>query len=903
MLESTAVQGALQDRAATSRTRARTDAVTLAIDGMSCASCVGRVEKAIRQVPGVADVSVNLATERARITFANSDNTDIAATARAIEAAGYEPRATAFELAIDGMSCASCVGRIESALKAQPGVIAANVNLATGKATVRALDGVATVPQLIGAIAAAGYNAHLATDDLARDEREREARAGELAGLRRSVAFAGLLTLPIFILEMGQHVVPALDHALHGRLGTQNYLYVLFALATAVQFGPGMRFYRKGVLTLLRGSPDMNALVMLGTSAAYGYSAVATFLPWLLPTGSVHVYYEASTVIITLILVGRLLEAMAKGRTSDAIRRLLKLQAKTARVIREGTELEIAADTVVPGDIVVVRPGEKVPVDGEVLSGSSYVDESMITGEPIPVVKAAGAAVVGGTINKTGSFTFRATKVGADTVLAQIVRMVEQAQGSKLPIQALVDKVTLWFVPAVIVIALLTFLVWLAFGPDPALIFALVNAVAVLIIACPCAMGLATPTSIMVGTGKAAELGVLFRKGEALQTLREARVIAMDKTGTLTEGKPKLTDLAVQEPADENSILRLVASVESRSEHPIAAAIVEAAADRNLALAPIDRFSAMPGYGVEAVVDGHRVQVGADRYMHMLGLDVSIFAAAAGRLADEGKTPLYAAVDGRPAAIIAVADPIKPSALAAVQALHRLGLRIAMITGDNRRTAEAIAGQLGIDDVKAEVLPEGKVAAVTALQSGGTKVAFVGDGINDAPALAQADVGVAIGTGTDIAIESADVVLMAGDLRGVPNAVALSRSTIRNIKENLFWAFAYNAGLIPVAAGALYPAFGLLLSPIFAAAAMALSSVFVLGNALRLRRFRPMLPAEAQVAPIRGRGQEAAVERLGTAAWNPSGRSGRILDQAEKRWARPPGTDVVGEQERSDEHR
>jgi Cu+-exporting ATPase len=486
-----------------------------------------------------------------------------------------------------------------------------------------------------------------------------------------------------------------------------------------------------------------------------------------------------------------------------------------------------------------------VPVDGEVTEGSSFVDESMITGEPVPVQKAAGAAVVGGTINKTGSFTFQATKVGADTVLAQIIRMVEQAQGSKLPIQALVDKVTMWFVPAVMAAAALTFLVWLIFGPEPAMSFALVNAVAVLIIACPCAMGLATPTSIMVGTGRGAELGVLFRKGEALQSLKEVQVVALDKTGTLTKGRPELTDLIVAPGFSDAEVLTLVAAVETRSEHPIAEAIVDAAKRRGLSLAPVDGFDAVPGYGVSAVVQGRRIEVGADRYMERLGYPVADFAAAAARLGDEGKSPLYAAVDGRLAAIIAVADPIKPSTPQAIAALHALGLKVAMITGDNRRTAEAIARQVGIDQVVAEVLPDGKVEVVKRLREGSRQVAFVGDGINDAPALAEADVGLAIGTGTDIAIESADVVLMSGDLRGVANAIALSKATIRNIKQNLFWAFAYNVLLIPVAAGILYPIDGTLLSPVVAAGAMALSSVFVLGNALRLRGFQPAMTNDA----------------------------------------------------------
>ncbi|MGE3861693.1 MAG: copper-translocating P-type ATPase, partial [Burkholderiaceae bacterium] len=494
---------------------------------------------------------------------------------------------------------------------------------------------------------------------------------------------------------------------------------------------------------------------------------------------------------------------------------------------------------VMPGDIVDVRPGERVPVDGELIEGRSYVDESMITGEPVPVEKSMGRQVVGGTVNQTGAFAMRATAVGGRTVLAQIIRLVERAQGSKLPIQALVDKVTMWFVPAVMAAAALTFVVWLSVGPSPALSFALVNAVAVLIIACPCAMGLATPTSIMVGTGRGAELGVLFRKGEALQLLKDARIVAVDKTGTLTEGRPALTDLEVATGFDRATVLARIAAVESRSEHPIARALVEAAEREGLTLPKLEGFESITGFGVRAEVAGEPVEIGADRHMRRLGLDVGVFARTAERLGDEGKTPLYAAIGGRLAAIVAVADPIKASTPAAIAALHRLGLSVAMVTGDNARTAQAIARRLGIDEVVAEVLPEGKVDAVRRLKAAHGRLAFVGDGINDAPALAEADVGLAIGTGTDVAIEAADVVLMSGSLQGVPNAIALSRATLGNIRQNLFWAFAYNTALIPVAAGVLYPTHGLLLSPIFAAGAMALSSVFVLGNALRLRRFQP----------------------------------------------------------------
>ncbi len=819
--------------------------LSLPVDGMTCASCVGRVERALKAVPGVQTASVNLATERADLTFTGAANPQ--AAVRAIESAGYAVREETTELAIEEMTCASCVGRVEKALAQVPGVLEANVNLATERARVRHLAGVVAITDLETAVEKAGYKTRrLSATTASADDQDTERREHDARGLRRSLLIAATLTLPVFILEMGSHLVPAMHHWVMQVLGQQTSWYLQFVLATLVLFGPGLRFFRKGIPALLRGAPDMNSLVSVGTAAAYGYSVVATFVPEVLPQGTANVYFEAAAVIVSLILLGRTLEARAKGRTSQAIKRLVGLQAKTARVERNGETLEIPLDQVTTGDIVLVRPGEKVPVDGEVVEGTSYVDESMITGEPVPVQKSAGADVVGGTINKTGAFSFRVTKIGANTVLAQIIRLVEEAQGSKLPIQALVDKVTLWFVPAVMAAAALTFLVWLIFGPDPALTFALVNAVAVLIIACPCAMGLATPTSIMVGTGRAAELGVLFRKGEALQALRDVSVIALDKTGTLTKGRPELTDLVPAEGFEHDEVLALVAAVETRSEHPIAEAIVAAARQRNMSLAAIESFDATPGFGVTASVAGRTVAVGADRFMTQLGLDVSHFQQTARRLGEQGKSPLYAAIDGRLAAVIAVADPIKDSTPEAIKALHALGLKVAMITGDNAATAAAIAKQLGIDEVAAEVLPDGKVAALKKFRLNGARVAFVGDGINDAPALAEADVGLAIGTGTDVAIEAADVVLMSGDLRGVPNAIALSQATIRNIKQNLFWAFAYNAVLIPVAAGALYPLNGTLLSPIFAAAAMALSSVFVLGNALRLKRFQAPMTVETK---------------------------------------------------------
>ena len=830
------------------------------IAGMTCASCVRRVEKAIAKVAGVASASVNLATESAEVVFSGQARPH--AVIAAIRDSGYDVPVESTQIQIEGMTCASCVRRVELAIAAVPGVVRASVDLATESATVESLAGMTPRAAIDAAIRKAGYEPRRAeaAGVAAGTDRREEARSRELSQLKRALGIAAAQTLPILVLEMGSHTIPPLHHWLLMNVGQQALYIAFFVLATIAQFGPGLRFYRKGVPALVRLAPDMNSLVVLGSSAAWAYSVVATFAPWVLPAGTVNVYYEASAVIITLILLGRLLEAKAKGRSSEAIKRLMGLQAKSARVERNGEFVDVVLEEVTVGDVIQVRPGDKIPVDGIVLSGSSFVDQSMISGEHIPVSKGVSAEVIGGTINKTGSLSYRATKVGADTLLAQIIRMVETAQGSKLPIQALVDKVTAWFVPGVMAAAALTFLVWLSFGPEPAVTFALVNAVAVLIIACPCAMGLATPTSIMVGTGRAAELGVLFRNGEALQALKSVEVVALDKTGTLTAGMPSMTDLEVAKGFERAEVLALVAAVEGQSEHPVAAAIVAAAKEEGVALDSVDAFEAVPGFGVSAAVGSRRVAVGADRYMARLGIDVGEFAVIAARMGEMAKTPLYAAIDGRLAAAIAVSDPVKPTTPQAIRAMHAMGLKVAMITGDNRRTAEAIAAQLGIDEVVAEVLPDGKVDAIKRLRAGGRAVAFVGDGINDAPALAEADVGMAIGTGTDVAIESADVVLMSGDLLGVTNAIALSKATIGNIRQNLFWAFAYNASLIPVAAGMLYPIGGTLLSPMLAAGAMALSSVFVLGNAMRLKRFQ----APARAAATRMADGETRVGKIGT---------------------------------------
>ncbi|MDR6267319.1 Cu+-exporting ATPase [Roseobacter sp. N2S] len=793
-------------------------------------------------VSGVSQAHVNLASETATIT---ADGTfDAQNVITALDAAGYPAELKAYRFSIENMSCASCVGRVERSLSAIPGVVSVTVNLAKEEAAVRVLGAAVSSADIAETASAAGYPATLVTDPGATDATN-DHKVEEAAHLRRMTLVAAVFTLPVFILEMGSHLIPALHSWIMNSLGMGVNWGIQFVLTTVVLAWPGRQFYLKGFPALFKGAPDMNSLVALGSSAAWGFSTVALFAPSLLPDGTRVVYFEAAAVIVTLILLGRFLEARAKGRTGQAIRKLVGLRAKTAQVERDGQLVELPVDDIVVDDLIQARPGEKIAVDGVVVKGASYVDESMITGEPIPVEKLADAEVVGGTINGSGALMFRATKVGGDTMLAQIIRMVEEAQGAKLPIQDLVNRITLWFVPAVMGVAALTFLTWLLVGPDPALSFALVAAVAVLIIACPCAMGLATPTSIMVGTGRAAELGVLFRRGDALQTLNDVTTVALDKTGTLTEGHPELTDLTITKGFEEADVLRLVASVEAMSEHPIAAAIVRHAKQNGLALASIDDFSSITGFGVSAVIEGRKVFVGADRLMSREGIDLDAVKSVGETLGQEGKTPLFAAIDGQLAAVIAVSDPIKASTAEAIGALHDLGLKVAMITGDNEATAQAIAAKLGIDEVVAEVLPEGKVAAIERLQTDGSKVAFVGDGINDAPALARADVGIAIGTGTDVAIESADVVLLSGDLKGVVNALHVSQRTMRNIRQNLFWAFGYNALLIPVAAGVFYPVAGLMLSPALAAGAMALSSVFVLSNALRLRWVAPELSESA----------------------------------------------------------
>jgi Cu+-exporting ATPase len=747
------------------------------------------------------------------------------------------------------MTCAACVRRVERALKDVDGVEDVEINLATERARVRLAASHRAPEELYRAVRDAGYDVIEATSNVEEQAAAEEAsRERERSALLRRVMTAGVLTLPILVLQMVPMTWEAAEVWVEGVIAEQHLLYVLFVLASIVQFGPGRRFYRLGWKAARSGTPDMNTLVMLGTTAAYAYSVVATFVPGFLPAGTAHVYYEAAASIITLILLGKYMEARAKGRTGAAMKTLLQLRPSSADVVRDGREMNVPIEAVQLNDLVLVRPGDRIPVDGLVEEGSSYVDESMISGEPVPVAKGVGDEVVGGTVNDSGSFRFRATRVGRDTVLAQIIKMVEQAQGSRPQIQAVADRVVAVFVPAVLLIAAGTFLGWMMLGPSPALTYALVAAVSVLIIACPCAMGLATPTSVMVGTGKAAEMGVLFRRGAALETLARADTVVLDKTGTLTEGRPGLTDVLPVGTYGREEVVRLAAAVESRSEHPIGRALLSAAESEEMDLPEAADVKAEAGMGIAARLGPAAVLIGSGRFMASHGVDLSDIEADAHRLAVEGKTVVYMAVDGSVAAVFAVTDPIKESSSETVRELRRRGYRVAVVTGDGRRAAEAVTRRLGIDEVIADVLPGQKAEVVRRLQNDRRIVVFVGDGINDAPALAQADVGVAIGTGTDVAIEAGDVILMSADPRGLVNALAISRETLRNIKQNLFWAFAYNVALIPVAAGALYPVFQVLLSPVFAAAAMGISSVFVLSNAMRLRRLRPVLSAPQQPA-------------------------------------------------------
>ena len=805
--------------------------LTLPVTGMTCANCVATVERNVRKLDGVREANVNFASEKLTLTYDDS-LLNMGEIVGRIRRAGYDVAQQTVDLPITGMDCVNCAANVTRALEKVDGVLDVNVNFATEHALVTLAAGVSR-SSLIAAVEKAGYSVVQAGDEAELEDAEQAARQAEIRHNIQRVVLGALFTLPLFVLSMGR------DFGVWGHWAHEGWVNVLFwALATPVQFFVGREFYVGAYKSLRNGSSNMDVLVALGSSVAYFYSVFVTL-------GAIggHVYFETSASIITLIATGTLLESVAKGRTSAAIKKLMGLRAKTARVIRDGQELDIPVEQVHAGDLIVVRPGEKIPVDGVVREGQSAVDESMITGESLPVDKSAGDPVIGATLNKQGLLTFEATKVGRETALAQIIRLVEQAQGSKAPIQRLADRVSAIFVPTVVSIAILTFAIWLIgtgeFTP------AMIRMIAVLIIACPCAMGLATPTAIMVGMGKGAETGILFKSSESLERVRTLTAVVLDKTGTLTRGEPSVTDVIVSQTAaiDEPSLLALAASAERGSEHPLGAAIVRAATERALTLSSPQGFEALTGQGIRAEIDGRTVLLGnlalmTSQQVHLNGLE-----SEAQRLQQEAKTTMWLAVDGQASGVIAVADTIKDGSVEAVKQLHDLGLTVVMMTGDNQATADAIAREVGIDRVFAEVKPGDKAAYVKQLQSEGYVVGMVGDGINDAPALAQADVGIAIGTGTDVAMEAADVTLIGGDLRGVPRAIALSKKTVRTIKQNLFWAFAYNVTLIPVAAGVLAPvesAPEILrhLHPILAAAAMALSDVFVIGNSLRLRNVR-----------------------------------------------------------------
>jgi len=824
--------------------------ITLPVKGMTCASCVAHVESALRQVEGVAAVSVNLATEKAALEL-DTAAISLKRLREAVDRAGYRIPTSQTTLNIVGMTCASCVAQVEDALKGVAGVVDARVNLANEKATVEYLPGLASLADLRQAVEKTGYRVEGAAGETLEIEMERLSKVREMREFRHRWVFSAIIGLLLFLgtFDAFPWVPPLMD------LGF--YPFLLWALATPVQFWAGWKFYTSGLGALRHRAPNMHTLIALGTTAAYGYSVAVILIDNLAPQtladlgSQAGVYFDTSAIIIALILLGRYLEARAKGQTSEAIRRLIGLRPNTARIVRNRQEVDVPIDSVAVGDIVVVRPGEKIPVDGEVIEGYSAVDESMLTGESMPVDKQPSALVFGATMNKTGSFRFRATKVGQDTVLSQIIRLVEAAQGSKAPIQRLADRVSAYFVPAVMSIALAAFLFWLLLGPAPSLTYATRVLVAVLIIACPCAMGLATPTAVIVGTGKGAEQGVLIRSAEALEIAHRVNVVVLDKTGTLTVGQPVVTDV-IAVGASEDELLRLAASAERGSEHPLGAAVVREAQARQLALENPAHFQAVPGQGIEVRVNGYQVQFGNLALMQANAVNLDGLADEALKLASQGKTPMFLARDGSILGLIAVADTLKPTSQEGVAQLKRMGLEVVMLTGDNAQTATAIAEQLGIDRVEAEVLPQDKVEVVKRLQAEGRVVAMVGDGINDAPALAQADVGMAMGTGTDVAMESADITLMGGDISGVISAFNLSRGTIRAIKQNLFWAFFYNVLLIPVAAGALYPVFNALggvpdglefffrgqgfLNPVLAALAMAFSSVTVVMNSLRLRQ-------------------------------------------------------------------
>ena len=828
--------------------------INLPVEGMTCAACVGHVENALKGVPGVVDASVNLGTEKASVEF-DPAQVRFQVIEEAVSGAGYKLGTQSASLNIGGMTCSACVSHIENALREVPGVAEANVNLGVERATVEFIPGIVELSDLQAAVEGAGYRVEGFNDSGDQErELERLSKMKEIRELRNRLMFAGAGAILLFLGTFD--VFPWVSNL----MGRNYYPFLLWALATPVQFWAGSNFYTSGLGALRHGTSNMHTLIALGTTVAYAYSVTVVLLdafsPGVLADNGIEakVYFDTAAIIVALILLGRFLEAGARGRTSEAIRRLIGLRPTSARVLRDGNEIDIPVDQVIIGDTVMVRPGEKIPVDGLVTDGYSAVDESMLTGESMPVEKVPGDKIFGATINSNGALYFEATQVGGETVLAQIIGLVEEAQGSKAPIQRLADQVASYFVPAVIIASLAAFAFWMLLGPAPVLTFSTLVLVSVLIIACPCALGLATPTAIIVGTGKGAELGVLIKQAEALEIAHKVDTVVLDKTGTLTTGKPVVTDLIVSDESgsSEQDLLFLAASAERGSEHPLGEAIVMEAQARGLTLEPVFAFEAIPGRGISAQVDGRSVRFGNLALMEDSGVLVNGLSEQASALAAQGKTPMFLASDGRAVGLIAVADTVKPEASEGLARLRRMGLEVVMLTGDNVQTAHAIAGQLGVERVEAEVLPQDKAAVIKRLQAEGRVVAMVGDGINDAPALVQADVGLAMASGTDVAMESADITLMRSDVNGVATALELSRQTIRTIKQNLFWAFFYNVMLIPVAAGVLYPVFqglggvpgGLefffgeqgFLNPALAALAMAFSSVTVVANSLRLRR-------------------------------------------------------------------
>jgi P-type Cu+ transporter len=852
----TRAQAETPDAAAPDRAPARLD---IPVTGMTCAACAARVQKGLSRAPGVRDAAVNFATERATVEY-DASSASAASLVEAVERSGYGARVEDVTLQVGGLEWAVSGEPVERELRALAGVLSAEVNLASGGAYVRYLPDAVTPSDLEAAVRRSGHELAAPVDAADPAERERLAREAEYRTLRDKFLFSAVVaviamvaSMPLMAPDDHAHQEVDLFHRLMAPLSgllerLMPWLYAidhgvltwtLLVLTTPVVFWAGRQFYKGAWSGLLHRSADMNTLIAVGTGAGYLFSVVATLAPGIFIRAGLpaDVYYEAVVMIIALILLGKMLEAGAKGRTSAAIRKLAGLQPRHARVVRDGDPVDVPIEEVEVGDVVVVRPGERIPVDGVVVTGRSAVDESLLTGEPLPVEKGPGDEVVGGTINGQGSFRFEARKVGRDTALAQIVKLVRDAQGSKAPIQRLADRISGIFVPIVVAIAIVAGIVWLLVGPDPAFIFALVSFITVLIIACPCALGLATPTAVMAGTGAGAERGVLFKGGESLETAHRLDTIVLDKTGTITEGRPAVVEVATAEGVESDDVLRLAASLETASEHPLAAAIVEAARARGLALTEPADFHAVGGRGAEAVVDGALLFVGNGAYMAEQGLDTGRLDADAARMAGEARTPVFVGTDGRVLGIIAIADPVKASSAEAIRRLRALGLEVIMLTGDHQATADAIARRVGVDRVVAEVLPRGKVDEIRRLQAAGHRVGMVGDGLNDAPALAQADVGIAIGTGTDVALEASDVTLVSGDLNGVPEALRLSRRTMRVIRQNLFWAFIYNVIGIPIAAGVLYPFFGILLSPVFASAAMAFSSLSVVSNSLRLRKW------------------------------------------------------------------